>query len=135
MNNNIKIYDAKVKSFESLGKKGDCSQRIIVDENSIFSITCVIDFENAKAINIESGSVYDIVPRDERGRIKNSSANPIKFNHLYVTEYKEKKMENISMLYGLQMKSRAKRAYEEYKASIVPIKSSGKVKVKTRKNG
>ena len=44
-------------------------------------------------------------------------------------------MENISMLYGLQMKSRAKRAYEEYKASIVPVKTSSKVKVKTRKNG
>lgn len=133
--NNIKIYDAKIKKYESLGKKGDWSQRIIIDENSIFTITCVIDFDNNKAIDIENGNVYEMVKRDEKGRIINSAENPVKFDYPYVTEYKEKNMEKVSMLYGLQMKSRAKRAYEEYQGEMEPKSKCKLVKVKTRKNG
>ena len=49
--NEIKIYEARIKSFEGFGEKGDISQKLIIDENSIFSINCVIDFENGKIID------------------------------------------------------------------------------------
>ena len=127
----IKIYEARIKSFEGFGEKGDISQKLIIDENSIFSINCVIDFENNKAIDIENDNVYDILPRDEMGRIINTKENPIKFSHPYVSDYKAKEMNNVSMLYSLHMKNRAQRTYDKYKGDQV---STNKVKIKTKKN-
>lgn len=129
--NEIKIYEARIKSFEGFGEKGDISQKLIIDENSIFSINCVIDFENSKAIDIENNNIYDILPRDERGLIINIEENPIKFNHPYVSDYKVKEMNNVSMLYGLHMNNRAQRTYDKYKSEQV---STNKAKVKTKKN-
>lgn len=129
--NEIKIYEARIKSFEGFGEKGDISQKLIIDENSIFSINCVIDFENSKAIDIENNNIYDILPRDERGLIINTEENPIKFNHPYVSDYKVKEMNNVSMLYSLHMKNRAQRTYDKYKSEQV---STNKEKVKTKKN-
>lgn len=130
--NDVKIYEAKVKNFESLEEKGDSSQKIIVDENSIFSINCVIDFDNYKAIEIETGKIFDVLRKTKKGLIVKSVDNPIKFNFPYVTEYCEKNMDNVSILFGLQMKSRAKRAYDNYASGIL---QNNNVKVKTRKNG
>ena len=136
MNSSIKIYEARVKSFISFGDKGDLSQKIIIDENSIFSINCVIDFDNYKAIDIETGNIFDILKRQPNGLIIYDDNNLIKFDFPYVLEYKEKDMTKISMLYGLQMKSRAKRAYDEYMTNVVqPLKTRKHVKVKTKKNG
>lgn len=129
--NETKIYEARIKSFECFGAKGDISQKLIIDENSIFSINCIIDFENAKAIDIENDNVYDILPRDERGLIINTEENPIKFNYPYVSDYKVKEMKNVSMLYSLHMKNRAQRTYDSYKGNQGII---DKVKVKTKKN-
>lgn len=136
MNSSIKIYEARIKSFISFGNKGDLSQKIIIDENSIFSINCVIDFDNYKAIDIETGNTFDILKRQPNGLIICDDDNLIKFNVPYVSEYKEKDMTKVSMLYGLQMKSRAKRAYDEYMTNVVqPLNTSKHVKVKTKKNG
>ena len=128
--NEIRIYEARVKSFEGLGKKGDISQKLIIDENSIFSINCVIDFENKKAIDIENDNVYEILPRDARGIIINSAENQIKFNFPYVSDYKPKDMSNVSVLYSLHMKNRAHRVYDNYVANELQI---NKPKVKTKK--
>lgn len=131
----IKIYEAKVKSFEALGDVGDLSQKIIVDENSIFSINCVIDFDNYKAIDIETGNVFEVLKRRDNGLIIYDKVNPIKLNFPYVTEYHEKNMDNVSVIFGLQMKSRAKRAYDNYIVQNSPNSQVNSVKVKTRKNG
>ena len=130
--NSIKIYEAKVKCFEALGDVGDLSQKIIVDENSIFSINCVIDFDNYKAIDIETGNVFEVLKRRANGFIIYDEVNPIKFNFPYVTEYHKKNMDNVSVIFGLQMKSRAKRAYDNY---MMQNSQANSVKVKTRKNG
>lgn len=130
--NDIKIYEAKVESFESLGPKSDLSQKIIVDENSIFSINCVIDFDNYKAIDLETGNVFDILRKNKKGLIIENENDPIKFNFPYVSEYSEKNMRQVSVLFGLQMMSRAKRAYDDYASKFL---QNNNVKVKTRKNG
>ncbi len=131
MMNEIKIYEARIKSFEGFGEKGDISQKLIIDENSIFSINCVIDFESNKAIDIENDNVYEILPRDDRGLIINSKDNPIKFNYPYVSDYKIKQMNNVSMLYSLSMKSRAQRTYDKYIEGQTKV---DKPKIKTKKN-
>ena len=54
-------------------KLNNFQRSFFIDENSIFTITCVIDFDNNKAIDIENGNVYEMVKRDEKGRIINST--------------------------------------------------------------
>lgn len=130
--NDVKIYEARVKSFEALGHTGDLSQKLVVDENSIFTINCVIDFDDYKAIDIETGNEFDILKRNHSGLIINDGENPIKFNFPYVSDYQLKNMNNVSWLFGLQMKSRAKRTFDNYAAKKL---QNNKVKVKTRKNG
>lgn len=132
---NINIFTAIVKSFEKIDKEGYIFPRAIINENSIFEITCIIDFENKKAIELETGKVFDLLIRDDSEKIINDENNPIKINYPYVTDYSLIDLEKYSFVYVLNMKALAKKTYENYNQNNLLKADSPKVKKIGKKNG
>lgn len=92
--------------------------------------TCVIDNEENKAIDIETGEVFDVVKR-EKGIILNDEYPRILDGQEHALRLMPKDWDKISLLYQLAIKDRAKKIYKRYLASkqednIVKVKKIGK---------
>lgn len=77
-------------------------------------VTCVIDIESNKAIDIETNECFDIVKRDNFGKIMKSHLPQIINGETMALQLREKDWKNMSVLYQLELKSRAQRVWNRY---------------------
>lgn len=92
--------------------------------------TCVIDESENKAIDIETGEVFDVVRR-ERGIIIPEDYERILDGNEYILNLIPKNWDQISLLYQLSIKDRAKKIYKRYLAvkqeeDVQKVKKIGK---------
>ena len=97
--------------------------------------TCVIDKEESKAIDIETGEIFDIVKR-EKGIILNNEYDRILDGQEHALRLMPKNWDKISLLYQLALKDRAKKMYKRYLDSkqdnVAKVKKIGQ---KAKKQG
>lgn len=91
------------------------------------TITCVVDKKNGVAIDIETCKEWPIIKKDENNRI----IQPLSFGQLYPVVFKDKNWDEISSLYQLSIKARAKQVYQRYLENIQNAKDN-KIKNKTK---
>jgi len=92
--------------------------KIFVEFEVVNTGICVIDEQRSKAISIETGEVFDIMRRDESGRIVSHEIEKIHPNHLIVLRVLEIKKNKASLLNQRKLKPRAKEVYRSYLETV-----------------
>lgn len=92
------------------------------------TITCVVDKINNVAIDIETCKVWPIIKRDENNRIVDDLIQ----DQLYPIKFIDKNWDEISYLYQISLKARAKDIYQRYLKNKEIDKM--KIKKKTKEN-
>ena len=101
----------------------------IIDFTIEKTILCVIDKENNNAIDIETGTVWKMINRDENNRIKDTLIP----GELYPARIKDCEFSKMGRLYQLSIKSQAKKAYGLYLENRIE-KEHGKQMIKNKEN-
>lgn len=90
------------------------------------TITCVIDEANSKAIDIETNEVWNLIKRNENGKILREEYPKILNGEVCALRTIDKNWDKISMLYQLNLKERARKVYQRYLDGL-PKKEDEKV--------
>lgn len=90
------------------------------------TITCVIDEENCKAIDLETNEVWDLIKRNDKGQILKEDYPKILSGEICALRTIDKNWEKISLLYQLDLKDRARKVYQKYLDNL-PQKEDEKV--------
>lgn len=77
-------------------------------------ITAVVDQENQEIIDIETHEVFPIAQRDEFRRIKGLDSTKLENDKIVALHLLDKEWDKMSMLYQLELRSRAKKVYKRY---------------------
>lgn len=138
----IDIYVATLVSFDRIGetKYNDDGTQVlskILEFTNIRTMDCVIDEERGNAIDIETGNIYHIIKRDNRGILLPDEAefiNKTESGVLFVYKYREKNMKDISLLYQMNLKARAQKKYEQYLENLKKDEPQKSLKKGTKQN-
>ncbi len=91
------------------------------------TVTCVIDKTDNVAIDIETCKVWPIMNRDQNNRI----TDDLEFGKLYPIKFADKNWDEISYLYQIALKARAKQMHQRYLENK-KIKEKNKIKTKEK---
>ena len=104
--------------------------------STVRTATCVVDEANNKAIDIETGEVFDVVRRI-KGIIVDEDYDKILDGNEHILELFSKDWDKISLLYQLALKDRAKKIYKRYlenrQDEVVKVKKIGN-KIRNKKS-
>lgn len=89
---------------------GKVSHSCVVEFITEKTITCVIDKKDNVAIDIETGKVWPFIKRNENNKI----ISELVFGQLYPITGMDKNWDEISYMYQLSLKARAKKVYQRY---------------------
>lgn len=101
----------------------------VVDFTVERTITCVIDMNDNVAIDIETGDIWNLIKRDKNNRI----VGDLIPNQLYAVVCRDKNWDEISYLYQLSLKARAKKIYQRYLENKFESQHN-KQKIKNKEN-
>lgn len=99
----------------------------IVDFTVEKTITGIIDKENSKVIDIETGAVFQILKRDKDNRIIDKLVS----RQLYPISFVNKNWIDSGLLYQLCIKAKAKQVYQHYLENM-NNNEVNKVKIKSK---
>lgn len=116
--------EAETDAFCTLNDESLSKKKTIVFEQ-VKTITCVIDEVNSKAIDIETREVWDIIRRDEKGKIIPEDYDKAFNGEPCALRLQEKNWEKMSMLYQLSLQDRGRRVYQSY---LLTLKQTGLIK-------
>ena len=77
-------------------------------------ITAIVVPEYQEVIDIETHDVYPMFERDEKGRIKGLSISDLNEQKVIALYFLDKEIDKMSLLYQIDLKSRAKKIYRNY---------------------
>ena len=123
-NNNIIIKEVKLAKYtgnqntKSGAKNSRRDHYTSFEFELVKTTTCVIDVERNKAIDIETGEIWNLVQRNDQGIILKEELTKILTGEICALRTYEKDWDKISLLYKLTLKDRAKKIYMRYLDSL-----------------
>ena len=94
--------------------QGKFESKINTEFRVVGEITAIVVPEYQEVIDIETHDVYPMFERDEKGRIKGLSISDLNEQKVIALYFLDKEIDKMSLLYQIDLKSRAKKIYRNY---------------------